>query len=121
MYMTPINNHLTGPEIAYIVQDSGAKVFFGSEQFAEACQVARQQTDFPTERCFSVGSLEGFRPFDELTEGQPETLPEDRAAGQVMNYTSGTTGKPKGVRRRWRTSRRTWWRRSPPASSACST
>ena len=30
LYMTPINNHLTGPEIAFIVEDSGAKVFVGS-------------------------------------------------------------------------------------------
>ena len=29
-YMTPINHHLTGPEIAYIVQDSGAKAFVGN-------------------------------------------------------------------------------------------
>ncbi len=99
MYMTPINNHLTGPEIAYIVRDSGAKVFFGSAQFAEACVAAREELEFPSERCFSVGDVDGFRPFAELVAGQPESMPEDRAAGQVMNYTSGTTGRPKGVRR----------------------
>ena len=99
LYMTPINNHLTGPEIAYIVQDSGAKVFFGSEQFAEACQTARKEIDFPSEHSFALGAVDGFRAFDELAAGQPETRPEDRSAGQVMNYTSGTTGKPKGVRR----------------------
>jgi len=99
MYMTPINNHLTGPEIAYIVKDSGAKVFFGSARFAEACQAARQELDFAGERCFSVGAVKGFRPFAELGAGQPSTAPEARTAGQVMNYTSGTTGKPKGVRR----------------------
>lgn len=99
MYMTPINNHLTGPEIAYIVKDSGARVFFGSAQFAEACQAARDELDFPEDHCFAVGALDGFRPFEELLAGQPDTLPEDRSAGQVMNYTSGTTGRPKGVRR----------------------
>jgi long-chain acyl-CoA synthetase len=99
MYMTPINNHLTGPEIAYIVEDSGAKVFFGSERFAEPCRIAAEKIAFPAEGCFSVGSVPGFRPFAELTSGQPDTLPEDRSVGQVMNYTSGTTGKPKGVRR----------------------
>jgi len=99
LYMTPINNHLTGPEIAYIVQDSGAKVFIGSAKFAEACRAARQELDFPKDRCFSVGALEGFRPIAELSSGQPDTLPENRTAGQVMNYTSGTTGRPKGVRR----------------------
>ncbi|MBW2272188.1 MAG: acyl-CoA synthetase [Deltaproteobacteria bacterium] len=99
MYMTPINNHLTGPEIAFIVQDSGAKVFFGSEMFAGECTAARKEVDFPSEMSFCVGSLEGFRPFSELGEGQSAALPDDRNAGQVMNYTSGTTGKPKGVRR----------------------
>src|SRR6185436_20430918 len=32
-YLVPINHHLTGPEIAYIVKDSGAKVFVGAERF----------------------------------------------------------------------------------------
>jgi len=99
LYMTPINNHLTGPEIAYIVEDSGAKVFFGSERFAEACRAAREELDLPSSMCFARGSVEGFRPFAELGEKQPSEMPEGRAAGQVMNYTSGTTGKPKGVRR----------------------
>jgi long-chain acyl-CoA synthetase len=99
LYMTPINNHLTGPEIAYIVEDSGAKVFVGSERFAEACKKAREGLDFPGSMCFARGSVEGFRPFAELVEGQPSEMPEGRTTGQVMNYTSGTTGKPKGVRR----------------------
>ena len=41
----------------------------------------------------------GFQPYAALTDGMPTTPPADRAAGQVMNYTSGTTGRPKGVRR----------------------
>jgi long-chain acyl-CoA synthetase len=47
-----------------------------------------------------VGDVAGFRRFDELKDGQPTTLPDDRATGAVMNYTSGTTGRPKGVRRK---------------------
>ncbi len=43
--------------------------------------------------------MPGFRPYTELKAGQSTELPADRAAGQVMNYTSGTTGRPKGVRR----------------------
>ena len=54
---------------------------------------------FPKDRCFAVGKIDGFRPFAELSAGQPDTTPGDRAAGAVMNYTSGTTGRPKGVRR----------------------
>jgi len=99
MYMTPINNHLTAPEIAFIVKDSGAKVFIGSEYFAEACDLARQEIDFPSEKAFSLGTVDGFSPLDALKADQSAALPDDRSAGQVMNYTSGTTGKPKGVRR----------------------
>ncbi|MCH7600844.1 MAG: AMP-binding protein, partial [Myxococcales bacterium] len=99
MYMTPINNHLTGPEIAFIVQDSEAKVFIGSARFGDACRAAREEINFPSDKAFSLGQLDGFSPFDALTAGQSAELPDNRSAGQVMNYTSGTTGKPKGVRR----------------------
>jgi long-chain acyl-CoA synthetase len=99
MFLTPINTHLTGPEIAYIVKDSGARVFVAAERLAEACGEAASALDLPAECRFAVGHVDGFRPFAELGAGQPASAPEERSAGQVMNYTSGTTGKPKGVRR----------------------
>jgi long-chain acyl-CoA synthetase len=99
MYLTPINHHLTAPEIAYIVGDCEAKAFFGAERFADACRGAAEENRFPERARFALGRVAGFRPFEELLAGQPDALPADRAAGQVMNYTSGTTGRPKGVRR----------------------
>jgi long-chain acyl-CoA synthetase len=98
-YLTPINWHLAGPEIAYIVADSQAKVFVGHERVAAVCRAAADEIDFPKQGRFAIGRVEGFRPFAELFEGQPATPPAQRCAGTVMNYTSGTTGKPKGVRR----------------------
>jgi long-chain acyl-CoA synthetase len=100
LYLTPINHHLTGPEIAYIVKDSDSKVFVGHERFAAACRAAVDEVGFSASHRFTVGSVDGFRPYEELTAGQPDTTPEKRSAGQVMNYTSGTTGRPKGVRRK---------------------
>ncbi len=98
-YLTPINHHLTAPEIAYIAKNCEAKAFVGHEHFGDACTGAEKEFTLPDEARFVVGHLPGFRTFAELTSGQPESMPEHRAAGQVMNYTSGTTGKPKGVRR----------------------
>ena len=81
------------------MQDSEAKVFVAHERFGDACKKAATELDFAPERRFAVGKVDGFRPFAELSAGQPDTTPSDRAAGAVMNYTSGTTGGPKGVRR----------------------
>ncbi len=97
--ITPINHHLVGPEIAYIVNDSESKVFIGHERFADACVAAAKEIDLPADRLFAVGDVEGYRPFTDLYEGQPTTAPEGRIAGMAMHYTSGTTGRPKGVKR----------------------
>ncbi|MFI5041975.1 MAG: acyl-CoA synthetase [Acidimicrobiales bacterium] len=98
-YLVPINHHLVGPEVAHIVGDSEAKVLVAHERFAEAATQAVAELGLPPSSSFAVGTVPGFRPFTDLTDGQPTDPPADRTAGAVMNYTSGTTGKPKGVRR----------------------
>ena len=100
LYLTPINYHLVGPEIAYILQDCEARAFIVHQRYAEVCRIAVEETGFPAEKVFIVdGSRDGCRRYDELKAGQPTTPPENRSLGAVMNYTSGTTGRPKGVRR----------------------
>jgi len=99
LYLTCINFHLTGPEIAYIANDCEAKALVVHERFAAAGTAAADELRFPADRRLAVGKVEGFRDLDELVAGQLDTPPEDRSAGQTMLYTSGTTGRPKGVRR----------------------
>ncbi|MFI6320305.1 acyl-CoA synthetase [Nonomuraea sp. NPDC050556] len=97
-YYTPINWHLTGPEIAYIVEDSEAKAFFVHERYAT--EGARGAEAIEGARRFSFGAIDGFTPVEQLLDGHPADAPSDRTAGAAMHYTSGTTGKPKGVRRK---------------------
>jgi len=98
-YIVPINHHLVAPEVAYIVKDSGATVFVGHERFAEVCRDAARESGVAPDHCFAIGTIEGFGSFAALRDAQRSDLPEDRQLGDTMNYTSGTTGNPKGVRR----------------------
>ncbi|MCB5910584.1 acyl-CoA synthetase [Streptomyces pinistramenti] len=99
LYLVPVNHHLVGPEIAWIVADSGAKVLIAHERFAEAARFAADEAELPTTHRYAVGHVEGFRPYRQLLDGQQPAPPEERTLGWVMNYTSGTTGRPRGIRR----------------------
>jgi long-chain acyl-CoA synthetase len=98
-YLTPLNWHFTAPEIAYIMRDCEAKAVFVDERYATAGAAAAQEAEIPAGARFSYGDVPGFTPVAVLREGQPDTMPADRTAGATMHYTSGTTGRPKGVRR----------------------
>ncbi|MET9497950.1 acyl-CoA synthetase [Streptomyces sp. NPDC006552] len=98
-YLVPVNHHLVGPEIAWIVADSGAKVLIAHERFAEPARAATGEARLPATHRYAVGAVDTFRPYAELLAGQPESPPDGRTLGWVMNYTSGTTGRPRGIRR----------------------
>jgi long-chain acyl-CoA synthetase len=98
-YLVPINFHLVAPEISYIVDNSDARILVAHERFAEVCGDAATALGWSRDRCFAVGEIGGFAPYRELLDGQPTTTPVDRTCGRLMNYTGGTTGRPKGVRR----------------------
>ena len=99
LYLTAINYHLTGPEVAYILQNSEAKIFISESAYGDAAQKAVKELSFDPKLTFSIDDLGDFVPYESLLLGQSSQLPEQRSAGSLMLYTSGTTGKPKGVRR----------------------
>jgi long-chain acyl-CoA synthetase len=98
-YLTPLNWHFTAPEIAYILADCGARALFVDERFGELGAAAADLAGLGAAGRFSYGKIPGFVPVPELCRDQPATTPPDRTAGTTMHYTSGTTGRPKGVRR----------------------
>src|SRR5262249_24827965 len=99
LYFVPVNSHLAPEEAAYVVADSEAKVLVGHEDLAYLCARAADEAHLPPDRCFAVGEIDGFRSFADLIGWPPGPRPP-RSPGAQMMYTSGTTGKPKGVRRR---------------------
>jgi long-chain acyl-CoA synthetase len=98
-YMVPINYHLVADEIAYILRDSGAKALVAHERFAPAVAAAREQAGLDTPHALAIGTIAGFSSYTACRDAAPTSSPPDRTVGEVMNYTSGTTGRPKGVRR----------------------
>jgi long-chain acyl-CoA synthetase len=95
LYVVMANWHLVGAEVAYLIEDSGAKAFIAHERFAETATDALARTGVAG---FAVGDVPGFAPLSSLGAGETGR-PDVRTAGSPMLYTSGTTGRPKGVRR----------------------
>ncbi|HYE51001.1 MAG TPA: AMP-binding protein [Azospirillaceae bacterium] len=93
--VTPINWHLTGGEVAYIVQDCDARALIADAAFAGAALEAGG----PAVR-IAVGDVDGFERWDAVLAGASPDDPAEPALGVQMLYTSGTTGRPKGVLKR---------------------
>ena len=97
---TACSSRLTGSELRYIVNDCGAKVFITSKYKAD--QAAEIVVDTPdvAARLMVDGTVPGYDSYEEAVGAQlPEPLDEVRIAGTDMLYSSGTTGRPKGVTR----------------------
>lgn len=98
-HIVVINNGLTAAEIAYILKDSAAKAFFTHEQFSDKSLLAADEAGIDERHRFVIGKTARFTDYEQLKAGQQSSMPDNRVAGQFMQYTSGTTGRPKGVHR----------------------
>ncbi len=100
MYLTPVNTHLTADEVAYIVDDCAARVLIASDSLSEiARRLDTQAVPRVEARLLIGGSFPGWSSYAAEIEGQPTDAHPDEAEGAILQYSSGTTGKPKGVMR----------------------
>jgi long-chain acyl-CoA synthetase len=97
LYVVPINWHQVAAEVTYILRDSAAGAFVAHERFAGVAAEAAGLAGI--KHRFAVGSVPGFEPLGGLGDDGPAERPYPRTHGAPMLYTSGTSGRPKGVRR----------------------
>lgn len=97
-YFAPINHHLTAGEIAHIVVDSEAKALFVDESMVGTATEALLGVGFPADRLIVVGDSE-HADYERRLASFPTAYDRPLLAGEYMGYTSGTTGRPKGVRK----------------------
>lgn len=97
LYYTCISSRLTAGEVEYIVKDCGARILVAGHALAKvAAEVAPLVPDVT---CFSVdGDIDGFESYEDATAAMPAAPIADETSGLDMLYSSGTTGRPKGVR-----------------------
>jgi acyl-CoA synthetase (AMP-forming)/AMP-acid ligase II len=99
LHYTAMSSRLTTEEMAYILEDCNAQAFITSAYKAEQAAELVDQMPSVKVRLMLDGVVEGYEPYEHITGAQPSTpVEEDRREGQDMLYSSGTTGRPKGVK-----------------------
>jgi fatty-acyl-CoA synthase len=91
--LVPINFRLNRQEIGYIIEHSGATVLFVDPDQYEVCK------DLPVKHLIVMDGEQDNGWFDEIDEAAPQPTPwePNEDASATINYTSGTTARPKGV------------------------
>jgi acyl-CoA synthetase (AMP-forming)/AMP-acid ligase II len=98
LYVTAINHHLSPDEIAYIVNDCGAEALIVSADLAEPATAILSSTPQVRLRLAFGGVVDGYDSYEQAVAAQPAEPLDDEPRGADMLYSSGTTGRPKGIK-----------------------
>lgn len=96
LYFVALSSRLTLEEVEYIARDSGATVIVAGAGLENTVSLASTLSDLAL---FTIGGpVEGFGSWEKATSAMPSERIADEIAGGEMLYSSGTTGRPKGIR-----------------------
>jgi len=98
IYYTTISTHLTYDEIAYIVKDCGACMVIGSDRYLDTLQSLKSEAQSPEQFFIVSDKPQEIDSWSDAASSQPETPIKDEVQGLDMLYSSGTTGRPKGIK-----------------------
>jgi long-chain acyl-CoA synthetase len=97
LYMTTINRYLTGEEATYILDNCEAQVIVASKYLADVAGELPGTAPGCHTWLMTDGTVEGYRAYEDAIAEYPSVPLDDEPAGQLMLYSSGTTGRPKGI------------------------
>jgi acyl-CoA synthetase (AMP-forming)/AMP-acid ligase II len=95
---TAISSRLTAPEVEYIVKDCGARVYVTSHALRDVAHDLVSALGPPVARYMVDGTVAGYESWEARTAAQPAEPVPDEEEGVDMLYSSGTTGRPKGIK-----------------------
>lgn len=99
LVVTPVNRYLTAAEAAYIIADSEAKVVVSSHAMRELAQGLTAPTSGCVARFMIDGAIDGWQSYEDALANAPADVSPEERLGTLMLYSSGTTGRPKGILR----------------------
>lgn len=100
--LTTVNWHLTAAEAAYIVDDCEAKALITTAALDEVATGALDAAPQCRVGLITGAARPGFESYEDACAAEPDTPVQAPTLGTTMLYTSGTTGRPKGVFREQR-------------------
>jgi long-chain acyl-CoA synthetase len=98
LFFTAMSTRLSVSEASYIINDCGAKLFIASSAFAPVAEAARAANPQLAHAFAMGGPIASFASWEAALASQPSTPIADQSAGRDMLYSSGTTGRPKGIK-----------------------